>query len=357
MLHIAAADIGGTNSRFAHFSLSGKALRLHRVVQCPTADLHSTEDALTQAAATGLHPSEAAAVVWAVAGPVHHPLRVRLTNADVDVDLSPLAGLAQDRGPNRDPEYIPNSVLHTDGRVVLCINDFIAQAWATLTLPGQEAVEILPPSLDSRAANTLGTGAAEDCGGFIGVVGAGTGLGTASLLRLDGGRHQALPAEGGHTAFPWRSRREAEFGDFLCAALDAPYACGDQVLSGRGLALLHHFLTGKDWPVERVAAEALGPDSPTLRAFARFYGRFCRHWVLQTLCTRGLYLTGGVAVKNPRIVRSPFFAEEFYDASVHMLPLLRATPVRLMTREHAGLWGAARCGVEESMLCGGRKLL
>lgn len=347
MLHIAAADIGGTNSRFAHFSLREETLHLHRVVQCPTATLRHTEDALAQAAATGLDPREAEAVVWAVAGPVNYPLRVRPTNADVDIDLSVLAH-APGHAPAHLQVHAQERPPRLGGRVVLCINDFIAQAWATLTLPGQEAVEILPGTQDGSAADSLHT---------YGIVGAGTGLGTASLLRLDAGSYRALAAEGGHTAFPWRNKREAEFGDFLCSALDLPYACGDQVLSGRGLALLHHFLTGKDWPVERVAAEALGPESPVLRAFARFYGRLCRHWVLQTLCVGGLYLTGGVAVKNPRIVRSPFFAEEFYDAPAHMLPLLRATPVRLMTREHAGLWGAARCGVEEYMLCRGRKLL
>lgn len=319
-MRIAVADMGGTTCRFAHFRLGRNSstgageLSLHRVVQCPTAELRDTHDALARAATTGLAPHEAQAVVWAVAGPVHDTLRAHTTNASLAVDLSILAG----------PE-----------RAVACINDFAAQAWATLALPGQEAVEILP-----------GTAVADHAADVRGVLGAGTGLGTATLVRLTAERYHALAAEGGHVAFPWRNRHEADFGEFVCGALDIPYACGDQVLSGRGLALLHHFLTGKDWPVERVSAEGLGPDSPTLRTFARFYGRMCRHWVLQTLCTGGLFLTGGVAVKNPRIVRSPAFAEEFYDAPPGMLPLLRATPVRLMTREHAGLWGAARCAQE-----------
>lgn len=339
MLHISAADIGGTHSRFAHFSLSqssdatgasalgaldsGASLRLHSVVHCPTADLRHTEDAFAKAATTGLDPRAAQAVVWAVAGPVSRPLRARPTNADVDIDLTSLM------------------VEETGGRIAHCVNDFIVQAWATLTLPGLEAVEILPRVLDAGADSI----AVAD-GGICGVLGAGTGLGTASIIPLGDGRYQALAAEGGHTAFPWRGRKEEAFGEFLCAALDIPYACGDQVLSGRGLALLHHFLTGKDWPVERVAAEGLGPDSTTLRTFARFYGRQCRHWVLQTLCTGGLYLTGGVAVKNPRIVRSSSFTDEFYNAPANMLPLLQSTPVRLMTREHAGLWGAARLAQE-----------
>ena len=327
MAHVVVADIGGTNSRFAHAVLEGQELSLRGVVHCPTQSLRCTEDALREARSTGLDPREADAVVWAVAGPVAS-LQARPTNAALELDLSELAG------------QMPH-------RPVILINDFVAQAWATLSLPGREAVLVLPGGTERQERGEGARGARET--EPRGVLGAGTGLGTASLRCVVAGervRWEALPAEGGHTAFALHGRQERDFGDFVCAALGIPYVCGDQLLSGRGLALLHHFLTGKNWPVQRVAAEALHSDSAVVSMFARFYGRMCRHWVLQTLCTGGLYLTGGVAVKNPQLVRHRAFAEEFTDAPPGMLPLLHTTPVYLMTREHAGLWGAARAAQE-----------
>lgn len=312
---ILAADIGGTNCRFGHFTLKDGGLALARAEHCPTALLRRTEDALRAAAQTGLAPEEADVTVWAVAGPVEDDLRVAVTNAALRLDLRPLAA---------------------SGAHVRLINDFAALAWAGLAPPGEDALPVLPGKI---------------LRGVRGVLGAGTGLGAAVLLPEPHGGWRVLCAEAGHVAFAFQSRQEMEYGEFLRTRHGAPYATAEHVLSGRGIELLHSFLTGEEDGVERIAAARLQnsgtpecPGHPTLRWFARFYGRMCRHWALSTLSTGGFYVGGGVARKNPALVLAPEFAEEFYDVPSHLRPVMRRMAVRLIRHDFAGLWGAARVG-------------
>ena len=80
-------------------------------------------------------------------------------------------------------------------------------------------------------------------------------------------------------------------------------------------------------------------DQPTLRWYARFLGRTCAHWGLATLCYSGLFLTGGMVLRNPVITEHPAFAEGFSLAPE--LGVLERIPVRRYTDAYSGLWGAA----------------
>ena len=58
--------------------------------------------------------------------------------------------------------------------------------------------------------------------GPIGIIGAGTGLGMASLIRDSHGSWLPLPAEGGHVIFPFIGKEEAAFQDFAARELGSP---------------------------------------------------------------------------------------------------------------------------------------
>lgn len=318
-LHILAADMGGTTSRFGHFTLQDATLALHGTAECPTAQLRHTADALAVAARTGCAPEAAHALAWAVAGPVSgaHALEARFTNAALRLDLRSVAA---------------------SGTQVFLFNDFAAQAWATLAQPGEQALTALPGAVTEEDAAT-------EAPRVRGILGPGTGLGTASLLRDGQGRWTALCAEGGHAAFPFRDGPEDAYAAFARSVLRVPYLSCEHVLSGDGLERLHRFLTGEEASAQDIAAAHLqtpDPTHPTLRWFGRFLGRMCRHWALNTLCVDGLYVAGGVVGKNPLLLCNAAFTEEFFDGPGHMLPLLRRIPVRLMRDARAGLWGAAR---------------
>lgn len=318
---ILAADIGGTNCRLGRFALTPEgALLKERSVWLESPGLATTEHLLAALERElELHPQAADATVIALGGPVTDGLTGRLTNGRLEVDLRPLAA----RG------LCP----------VCVINDFVAQACACLTRIGEEARRLWPPADMPFPGERHAPRA---------VIGAGTGLGVAALYPLDMALPGApgwlvAPSEGGHAAFPFVGAEENAFHDFLREALGLAEARGDDVLSGRGLALLHQFLSGERLTPGDVGARALTAPTPTLRWYARFYGRGCRTLLLSSLCTGGLWIAGGIAARNPLCVSSPeFFAE------LHKEPdfagWLAEIPVRLIEDVESGLWGAAQYG-------------
>lgn len=321
--HILAADIGGTNCRLARFSLLSEGrLVQERAVWVGSPALQTTEHLLAALERElELHPAHADATVLAVAGPVEGGVCGRLTNGRLALDVRPLLASG-----------VPS---------VRVINDFVAQACACLTDMGAQA-RLLWPSGPSWAPPAVLVRAPRA------VMGAGTGLGVAALFPLDMAVPDAdgwlvAPSEGGHAAFPFVGEEEAAFHQFLRRALRLPYARGDDVLSGRGLALLHEFLAGERLAPDEVGRRALGGPTPTLRWYARFYGRACRNVMLTTLCSGGLWITGGIAVRNPLCVDCEAFFAELHDAPA-FAGWLRNIPVRLLEDAESGLWGAARYG-------------
>jgi glucokinase len=194
----------------------------------------------------------------AIAGPVEEGTRSAPPNIAWDLDLdrdAPALGL---------------------GRWVL-LNDFAAQAYACRTPVLAGAEEVLSGRPDPR--------------GVLAVVGAGTGLGKAALVPDGRGGWLVLASEAGHGLFPFASEAELEFWRFARQATGRSQVIGDLVCTGSGLSLLHRFLTGEDkTPAE--AAAAFGPGSATLEWFARFLGRACREFALQTVALGGVVVAG-----------------------------------------------------------------
>jgi len=311
--NILAADIGGTNSRFAWFQAEGtNHLHMMDVVWLQTKEAASFPRLLEQLRARpfSLLPEQADIVVIAAAGPIEGGVYCAPPYISWDIDL-------------RLPEI--STLLN---RVVL-INDFVAQAYACKSPIGASAKTILSGEADVE--------------GTIGVLGAGTALGKAILVPLPGGGFHALPSEGGHAYFPFLTDREAAFQRFYQTTSGEYHITANLVVSGRGLACLHHFLTGERLTPEEVGARGLGPESETLAWVARFYGRLCRDFALDVLATGGVYVAGGVAARNPGILLHEAFGKEFRDSPT-LGRLLARIPVFLIDHENSGLWGAAFLG-------------
>lgn len=318
---VLTADIGGTNARFALFS-SGDHVRLVAGTQLPTASFTSFQ-ALVEAAAqelagasgwTGQPDSErfpgVAAAALAVAGPVDRGLFCQPPNIDYVMDL----------------EALPAGLLP---KASLLLNDFAAQAHGCRLFGEERSLAVLPGRMDPARTQA--------------VVGPGTGLGKAALVPVScggGGDYVVCGSEGGHSAFPFNGPEERRFQEFVQAEVDEPFARWETVVSGSGLALLHRFHTGQSTATPAEAAAALEPGSPVAEWFARFLGRACRDYVLDVLATGGLFISGGVAARNPMLLEHPAFAREFCTSPAHG-GLLSAVPVRLVADQQVGLWGAA----------------
>lgn len=312
MKKILAADIGGTNSRFASLIADGPRLVLEDSLRLPTQEYGSFLDLVGALEAEGFAatPRRSDMTVMAVAGAVRDRVYANPPNIPWDIDLS------------------HGRELFGEGGYYL-INDFVAQAYGCLTDAAAGAREVKPGAPQEDAA--------------LAAVGAGTGLGHCALLPDACGGYSALPSEAGHASFAFVGPEEQEYERFLLAETGKPYAYGDIVVTGLGLAMLHRFITGDALDPAGVSAR-LTDDCETTAWFARFYGRACRNYALSVLAMRGVYVVGGVAAKNPMLVTHPRFSEEFVDSPNYGW-LLRDIPVFLNGNEDTGLWGAGFYGL------------
>lgn len=310
MISIGAVDLGGTHTRCGLFTTDGRAsLSLVRAVTGKTSlvtDIHSLKELWRQV--TGVPVQDLHALVIAVAGPVTDARYAVTSNAHVHLDLACW-----------DQQQCP----------CMLVNDFVCEAYAALTDAGKQARPIFGPAADPA--------------GVRAVLGPGTGLGAAQLVPCAArmGGWLALPSEFGHAPFPFVGREEADFAAFASERFDKAWLTGDDVVSGRGLACLHAFLSGESGPPE-AASVHLRHAGETRRWYARFLGRICAQWALATLCYGGLYLTGGMLKRQPDLPTDPAFIEAFFCAP--RLRVLERIPLRRYAMDMSGLWGAAWLG-------------
>lgn len=309
--YILTADIGGTNSRFAAFSVQGKHLTLDRSIWLSTSAADSFEHLLELLENSNfeLQPDKADAVVFAVAGPVVDGLKSDPPNIPWDIDLT------------RIPEK-------KCGKNSSLINDFLAQAHAAFTPAYEDALEIVAgtPVISSPVA----------------VIGAGTGLGKSLLIPDSSGNYTPVPSEGGHSFFPFTTKDEINYAEFLRTKTGSNKIIQDTILSGSGLEHLFEFHTGKKASSLKVVSH-FGDYPVVLEWFARFYGRVCHNFVLDTFALGGLYITGGVAAGNPIIIEHEAFHNAFTTCEKYGDTLCNV-PIKLNRNEEAGLWGAAQYG-------------
>ena len=313
-MNILAADIGGTNRRFAFFKVAtdGK-LGLEESIWLKTREAGSFANLLGQLEASDftLPLKKAESAVFAVAGPVEKGVYSKPPHIPWDIDLSDAA-----------KQYgLEHCVL---------INDFVAQAFACRSPVIESAQQIIPGKIDPASP--------------LVVIGAGTGLGQAALIPKPSGGFIAMASEGGHASFPFESQAELEYRKFLLNETGEAYVRSDTVVSGKGLSRVHHFLTGHKLQPAEVADE-LNENQRSLRWMARFYGRVCRNFALQILAFGGVYIAGGVAAKIPSIVTHQEFTSEFRRSKT-MAHVLVKIPVMLNSNQESGLWGAAVQGLE-----------
>jgi glucokinase len=303
-------DVGGTNVRFALLSDANAEPRLLPTVL--TADYPDIVTAIEEAvlARTSLLPRTA---VLAVAAPVRGE-EVRLTNAEWVIrpgDLMQALGL---------------------GDVVL-INDFEALALALNALG--------PSDLEQ-----IGGGRPDPAGPKV-VLGPGTGLGVAALVRAKD-QWVPLPGEGGHAALG-----PAEPDEFpLWAAMEPEHGriSAEAVLSGRGIVRLYRAVAANEGAEPRfatpdaISAAALaGEDDAarrTLQVYCRILGRLAGDLALVFMATGGVYVAGGIAPRLVPFLRTSEFRRAFEAKAPHQA-VLADIPTWVITAEQPALVGLA----------------
>ncbi len=221
------------------------------------------------------------------------------------------------------------------------------------------------PYLTPRQVRSLARGRPER-GGPIALIGAGTGLGEAGLLSVDG-RYEPFPSEGGHRDFSARDEREDRFAR-IPAAEDRTRRMGPGPLGGgppSRLRLPRRRSTPGDRSPAVSRAFAAEPDAAAVIArfgldgsdalcrealdfFVSLYGSEAGNVALQYRATGGVFVAGGMAPKIlPALERGAFLAS-FRDKPP-LTELLRRIPVRIVLEPRLGLFGAAAAAYRMAM--------
>jgi glucokinase len=319
-MQVLAGDIGGTKTAIALVQVGPRSLAVSRWQLFPSAEFASLEDILEKFLAGERRRPAAAA--FGVAGPVVAGT-AKITKLPWTIDERRSAAAAG----------IPR---------VRVINDFMAAALG---------ISYLKP----RHLLSLARGRPEP-GGPIALIGAGTGLGQAALVRVNG-RYEPLPSEGGHVDFGPRDATEDRLVRFLRRRFGR--VTRDRLLSGEGLGHLYDFLAEEGFAARRpgvARAFAKGDRAAVisrlalarrdrlceeaLRMFMSIYGSEAGNVALQYRATGGLYVGGGIAARILPAFRAPHFLRSFLDKPP-LETLLSRIPIHVVREARLGLFGAA----------------
>jgi glucokinase len=222
---------------------------------------------------------------------------------------------------------------------VVLVNDFGAVGYAVASLGPEHMRHVCGP--DHSVPES----------GVIGIVGPGTGLGVAHVLRRDGRSH-VIESEGGHIDFA----PVDPIDDALLLRLRARYrrVSAERVVSGPGLANIYEGLIALEGrtmaaPDDKTlwTAALQGTDEIAVTALQRFclsLGSVCGDIALAT-GAGFMVIGGGVGARLADVLPGSGFAERF-TAKGRMEALLSAVPVRLVTHPQPGLFGAAAAAAQ-----------
>jgi glucokinase len=307
------ADVGGTHARFGWVDAPGGRIDWIRQYRC--SDHASLESIVAFYLADQRRPAPRAAAIG-IATTVDAD-RVTMTNLPWSFSIEAMRErFALDR--------------------LVVLNDFAALALAT-------------PLLGADAFRRVGDGA-PNAGAPIAVIGPGTGLGVAGLLRGPRGAWLPVVGEGGHATLCAVDAVEEE----LLAILRRrwPHVSAERVLSGPGLVNLHRALAERTGDT----VEALGPADIVTRALDRndphcvetverslgFLGSFAGTLPLTLGAQGGVYIGGGIVPRLRERVAASCFRERFESKGRFSAYLARIPTSIITTPDDAALRGADR---------------
>lgn len=311
---IVVADIGGTHARFALAEIGeGRVLSLGEPVTLRTAEHASLQRAWEAFGETLGRPLPRAAGI-AIATPIAGEV-LKMTNNPWIIR----------------PALIP-SKLGVDSHVL--VNDFGAVGHAVAQLGPEHFAHLCGPDTPFPESGPLS------------IVGPGTGLGVAQVVRADGHYH-VIETEGGHMEFAALDRIE----DAVLERLRSQFTrvSVERVVSGPGLAAIYETLariegravvSRNDRELWSMALEE--SDSLAVAAFDRFclsLGSAAGDIAL-VQGAKGVVIAGGLGHRISDRLKQSGFATRF-AAKGRFQSLMESIPVKLLTHEQPGLYGAA----------------
>lgn len=308
--NVLIGDVGGTNSRLGICDPRGAVSNVTHVRNQGYADLAAL---LSDYLAANQTAAPQAALL-AVAGPVRDQ-QVTLTNLDWHVvadQLQTQLGL----------------------QAIELVNDFAAIAYSVPALQSIDRLAI--GAVDARHEEPLA------------IIGPGTGLGVAGLLKTDRG-WTAIVGEGGHVTLPAANDDEAALLSVLRSRLG--HVSAERLISGPGLLLLYQTLAERDAVAydasagpERICAWAREGDALARQAVDQmflFLGTVAADLALSLGADGGVYIAGGLIPANLDLFEHSQFRQRFEEKG-RFSSYLRDIPTFVITRSDPALLGLCR---------------
>lgn len=225
------------------------------------------------------------------------------------------------------------------GLDLLLINDFVAIGYGINMLQNKDIIEV------SKGKKALPKATKA-------VIGAGTGLGK-TILTYREGSYIPIPSEGGFCDFP-------VFDDFELGLLNSikkrkkmGVVSMEEVISGKGIESIYLYIKDRFKPtrysnvimkakhkiplIAKYKADKACKE--TFRLYAKFYARCAKNFALDSLSRGGLYIAGGIAMKNHEIFNKAFIFE-FRNIN-RQQQVLKRMPIYLINNYDVGIYGAA----------------
>ncbi|MBI2654743.1 glucokinase [Candidatus Woesearchaeota archaeon] len=193
------------------------------------------------------------------------------------------------------------------------------------------------------------------------VIGAGTGLGKTTLIYDEHLKaYIPLTSEAGHSDFAAQSKEELDLINFIKKFRKIKTSISfEHVLSGQGLSDIYLFLRkSKKFPITKYTKEIDKAESnpiliskyknvdktckATFEMFKKIYARSAKGFALDALAYGGVYIAGGIAMKNPDILDKNFVKE--FENNYKLSFVLRKIPIYLIKNYNVGLLGAGFVG-------------
>ena len=308
-MEIVAVDIGGTHARFAIAEAGSAGVSLGREMVLRTGDYAGLAEAWRAFGARAERPLPKAAGI-AIAAPVEGDA-IKLTNNEWVIRPD---SLAAELGIER----------------VTLVNDFAAVAHAVSACG------------DAQLRHLCGPDVPLPRDGIVSIVGPGTGLGVAQLVRSSTG-DRVIATEGGHIGFAPTDAVE----DCILAALRTKYGrvSVERVACGAGLANIHAVLTGADAPLEdrglwQRALTGSDPDGiAALDRFCAILGSTAGDIALAQGAD-AVVIAGGLGLRLADHLPHSAFGDRF-RAKGRFEARMANMPVKLIIHPQPGLLGAA----------------
>jgi glucokinase len=306
-MELVVLDIGGTHARFA-LARIGERIEIGEPFVLRTGDYACLEDAwVVFATHVGGALPNCASI--AAAGPLRDGA-IKLTNASWILDVD-------------------NLVATLRLNKLTALNDFAAVGHAVDAVPEEELVHLAGPD---RALPRQGV---------VSVLGPGTGLGVAHILRANGACH-VQATEGGHVGFA----PQDELDEVILTKLSASHrrVVTEHVHSGQGIASIYSALGGTRYSEPRAIWDAglSCEDELAIKAIDRFcasLGGVAGDFALAHGAA-GVVIAGGLGLRLRNCFARSQFAQQF-AAKPRYEAMMASIPVKLLIHPNPGLLGAA----------------